>query len=222
MTFSSSSSSTTANTVTSSSGPSRLSLPRGQHDDHRDRPTSSQPGSSESGASRRPISSPTTASLSQSTRRVRRRRREDSGAERSANTQDLLLQLVAALASILPPSTALLDVFRRQMSTVSRALTTEEIDVCNAPAKWWCPCCRRNHEHANCALLKTHNPCNSCGPGHSHRSCPQRGERRKVECAPSPEIKGQRPLAVRLPTSFVSDTVYAIKFGDLWSDEPLK
>jgi hypothetical protein len=53
MTFSSSSSSTTANTVTSSSGPSRLSLPRGQHDDHRDRPTSSRPGSSESGASRR-------------------------------------------------------------------------------------------------------------------------------------------------------------------------
>jgi hypothetical protein len=117
--FSSFSSSTTANNVPSSSGPSRLSLSRGQHDDHRDRPTSSQPGSSRSGASRRPISSPTTASLSQnSTRRVRRRRR-NSGADHSADTQDLLLQLVAALASILPPSTALLDVFRRQMSTVS-------------------------------------------------------------------------------------------------------
>ena len=153
MTFSSFSSSTTAKTVSSSSGPSRLSLPRGQHDDHRDRPTSSQPGSSESGASRRPISSPTTASLSQnSTRRVRRRR-QNSGADHSADTQDLLLQLVAALASILPPSTALLNVFRRQVSAVSRALTTEEIDVCNAPAKWWCPCCRKNHEHANCALL---------------------------------------------------------------------
>jgi hypothetical protein len=76
MTFSSFSSSTTAKTVSSSSGPSRLSLSRGQPDDHRDRPTSSQPGSSDSGASRRPISSPTKASLSQnSTRHVRRRRR---------------------------------------------------------------------------------------------------------------------------------------------------
>ena len=65
MTFSSSSSSTTANIVPSVTGPSRRLLPRGRHDDHRDRPTSSQPGSSQSGASRRPISSPTTASLSQ-------------------------------------------------------------------------------------------------------------------------------------------------------------
>jgi hypothetical protein len=65
MTFSSSSSSTTANTVLSVTGPSRLSLSRRRHDDHRDRPTSSQPGSSHSGASRRPtgISSPTAASL---------------------------------------------------------------------------------------------------------------------------------------------------------------
>ena len=97
MTFSSSSSSTTANTVSSITGPSRLSLPRGRHD-HRDRPTSSQPGSSNSGASRRPISSSATASLSQnSTRRVRRRRR-NSGADHSAISQDLLLQLVATLA----------------------------------------------------------------------------------------------------------------------------
>ena len=221
MTFSSSSSSTTANTVPSNSGPSRLSLSRGRHDDHRDRPTSSQPGSSQSGASRRPISSPTTASLSQnSTRRVRRRRR-DSRADHSANSQDLLLQLVAALTSILPPSTALLDVFRRQVSAVSRALTTEEIDVCNAPAKWWCPCCHRNHKHANCALLKAHNPCNSCGSGHSHRSCPQRGERSKVECAPSPKIEEQRPRAVRLPPSFVSNKFPPIKFGDFCPDEPL-
>ena len=219
MTFSSFSS-TTAKTVSSITGPSRLSLPRGRHD-HRDRPTSSQPGSSNSGASRRPISSSATASLSQnSTRRVRRRRR-NSGADHSADTQDLLLQLVAALASTLTPSTALLDVFRRQMSTVSRALTTEEIDVCNAPAKWWCPCCRRNHIHANCALLKAHSPCNSCGSGHSHRSCPQRGERSKVECAPSPEIKEQRPPAVRLPTSFISNPVSDIKFGDFCSDELL-
>jgi hypothetical protein len=128
---------------------------------------------------------------------------------------------VAALASILPPSATLLDMFRRQVSTVSRALTTEEIDVCNAPAKWWCPCCRRNHVLANCALLKAHHPCNSCGEGHSHRSCPQRGERSKVECAPSPEIKEQRPPAVRLPASFISNPVSDIKFGDFWSDEPL-
>ena len=214
MTLSSSSSPSTANTVPSSSGSSRLSLPRRRHDDPRDRPTSSQPGSSQSGASQRPISSPTTASLSQnSTRRVRPRRR-DSGADHSANSQDLLLQLVAALTSILPPSTALLDVFRRQVSAVSRALTTEEIDVCNAPAKWWCPCCRRNHEHANCALLKAHNPCNSCGSGHSHRSCPQRGERSKVECAPSPKIEEQRPRAVRMPLSSVSNKFPPIKFGD--------
>ena len=46
----------------------------------------------------------------------------------------------------------------------------------------------------------------------SHRSCPQRGELSKVECAPS------RPPTVRLPPSSVSDTVYAIKFGDIWSD----
>ena len=219
MTFSSSSSSTTANTVPSNPGPSRLSLPRGRHDDHRDRPTSSQPGSSQSGASRRPISSPTTASLSQNSKP--RRRRRDSGAGNSAISQDLLLQLVAALASILPPSTALLDVFRRQMSTVSRALTTEEIDVCNAPAKWWCPCCHRIHQNANCALLKARNPCNSCGAGHSHRSCPQSGERSKVECAPSPEIEKQRPPAVRLPPSFVSKTFPPIKFGDFLPDEPL-
>jgi hypothetical protein len=120
-------------------------------------------------------------------------------------------------SSILPPSAALLDVFRRQMSAVSKVLTPEEIDVCDAPAKWWCPCCRRNHEHANCALLKAYNPCNSCGAGRSHRSCPQRRERSKVDCAPSPKIEEQRPPAVRLPPSSVSDTGCAIKLGDLWS-----
>jgi hypothetical protein len=131
MTLWSSSSSTTANTVTSNSGPSRFSLPRGRHDDHRDHPTSSQPraGSSDSGASRRPISSSTTASWSQNSARRVRRRRRNSRADHSADTQDLLLQLVAALASILPPSAALLNVFRRQVSAVNRALTTEEIDV---------------------------------------------------------------------------------------------
>ena len=221
MTLSSSSSSTTDNTVPSSSGPSRLSPPRGRHDDHRDRPASSQPGSSQSGATRRPISSPTTASLSQNSNPRIRRRRRNSGAGNSAISQDLLLHLVTALASILPPSTALFDVLRRQVSTVSRALTTEEIDVCNAPAKWWCPCCRRIHKNANCTLLKAHNPCNSCGAGHSHRSCPQLDERHKVECAPSPKFEERRPPAVRLPPSLVSDTVSAIKFGDLWSDEPL-
>ena len=210
MTLSSSSSSTTDSTVPSSSGPSRLSPPRGRHDDHHDRPASSQPGSSQSGASRR-ISSPTTASLSQNSNPHVRRRRRNSGAGNSAISQDLLLQLVTALASILPPSTALFDVLRRQVSTVSRALTTEEIDVCNAPARWWCPCCRRIHKNANCALLKAHNPCNSCGAGHSHRSCPQLDERHKVECAPSPKIEEQRPPAVRLPPSSVSDTVCAIK-----------
>ncbi len=100
MTFSSSSSSTAANTVPSVTGPSRLSLPRGRHSDLRDRPTSSQPGSSHSKASRRPISSPTTASLSRNSKPRARRQRRDSGTDNSAISQDLLLQLVAALASI--------------------------------------------------------------------------------------------------------------------------
>ena len=31
-----------------------------------------------------------------------------------------------------------LGVLLRQESTVSKALTTDKVDVCSAPAKWWC------------------------------------------------------------------------------------
>jgi hypothetical protein len=109
MTSPSSSSSTAhAGRPDSSSRPSQT---QGTADDHRNHPTGLQPGSSHSGATstRHLISSGTTASLSQNSNPHFRQQR-NSGFVQPTVSPGLLLQLVTALTSSLPPSPELFQV----------------------------------------------------------------------------------------------------------------
>ena len=124
------------------------------------------------------LTSSATASSQARTRPARIRPASQSSS--TANAIDVLMPLLQALFSILQPSERLLgavDVIRRQ---VADALHTTKATSTNASAQpavsWWCPCCRRHHEHTCCSALARVSPCKHCGDGHSNRSCPIRRE----------------------------------------------
>ena len=198
-------------TISSIPGHSHLT-PNQRYHGHQDHPASSQHG--------RPTSMllPHSTSL-RSSRRTNlpvRQRPRISRDVRPSDPQAGLLQLLAALTSALTSSTAPSDPLRCQASGVYKAIE-EVVGVCIAPIKrWWCPYHHAYHpSNANCFQLGAHSPCNGCGGGHSHVSCPHK--RTAAERASSPGIEERHPQSVvRLPASCIC-TDHLFKFGDMWS-----
>ena len=111
------------------------------------------------------------ATASSQTRTRPARIRPTSQSSSTANAIDVLMPLLQALFSILQPSEGLLDavnVIRRQVADALHATKATSTNASAQPAvSWWCPCCRRHHEHACCNALARVSPCKHCGDGHS-------------------------------------------------------
>ena len=143
------------------------------NDDHQDRATSSQPGSS-AGVSSRLSRHSSTASSSRN--RYPSRNRQSAPSYSSPTAFDMLMPLMSAFISVLQPSEELLgvvDVLRQQIADAVRALKSVSAEVNARPlVRWWCPCCHHYHDGAECNALARVSPCEHCGSGHSKRIHP--------------------------------------------------
>ena len=104
------------------------------------------------------------ATASSQTRTRPARIRPASQSSSATNAIDVLMPLLQALfrVSILQPSEGLLDavnVIRRQVADALHATKATSANASAQPAvSWWCPCCRRHHEHTCCSALARVSP----------------------------------------------------------------
>ena len=181
MTSSSSSRSSTAQPVQSPAYRQSRTTPSARHsaghNDHRDRATSNQLGST-TDVSRRLSRHSSTAPSSRNRHSSRNRQLPPNYSTTTAF--DVLMPLFSAFVGILRPSPELLgavDALRQQIADAVLALKSVSADVNAQPlVRWWCPCCRHHHDSTDCGALARVSPCKHCGGGHSNRSCPIRHE----------------------------------------------
>jgi hypothetical protein len=86
------------------------------------------------------------------------------------------------------------DVIRRQVADALHAAKATSTNASAQPTlSWWCPCCRRHHEHACCGALARVSPCKHCGDGHSNRSCSLRREQASARAIKAQLAASQLP-----------------------------